>query len=76
VRFKLRALSLQNRHSPPVHFAVVLLEMGSFANYFPELTLNSDLPDRSLPSSKGYRYKALAPGSTTIIYAFFFFIAS
>jgi hypothetical protein len=34
--------------TPPVHFALVVLEMGSLMNY---LASNTDPPDFSLPSS-------------------------
>jgi hypothetical protein len=59
--FELRALHLQSRYSTtratlPVHFSLVILEMGS-----PRLALNSDPSDFSLPSSWGYMHEAPVP---------------
>jgi hypothetical protein len=53
--FELRALYLQSRSStpwaiPPVHFALVILEMESH-KLFAWLVLNHNPPDLSLPSS-------------------------
>jgi hypothetical protein len=53
--FELRASQLQSRHSTPkatlpVHFALVILEMGSH-ELFTCAGLNCDLPDLSLLSS-------------------------
>jgi hypothetical protein len=35
---------LSHSSSPPVHFALVILEMGNLINYLPRLALNWDPP--------------------------------
>jgi hypothetical protein len=45
----------------PVHFALVILEMGEGLIYLPRLASNHDPPYLSLPSSKDYRCEPLAP---------------
>jgi hypothetical protein len=42
--------TLQFEVTPPVHFALVILEMGSHEVFAPRLTLNCGLPDLSLPA--------------------------
>jgi hypothetical protein len=52
--FQLRALHLQGRPSatPPVHFALVIWEMGGgLKNYLPKLVLNLNPPDLRVSSS-------------------------
>jgi hypothetical protein len=58
LRLELMALSLQSRHrttrvTPPVHFALVSLDMGSL--YLCRLTCNHNPPHPSLPKSQDYR---------------------
>jgi hypothetical protein len=69
--FELRASHLQSSCStasatPPVHFALVILEMG-LVNSLPRLTSNLHPYDLSLPSSWDYRLDAPAPGSLEVI---------
>jgi hypothetical protein len=50
--FELRASCLQRMRStasatPPAHFGLVILEMGSLTNYLPGLALNLNHPDLS-----------------------------
>jgi hypothetical protein len=55
LEFELRALHLKMLcwgATPPVHFALVILEMESpIQNYLQDLALNLDPPDLSFPSS-------------------------
>jgi hypothetical protein len=58
LRFELRGLHLQAsslllQPTPPVHFALVILEMESL-KLFAWASLNLDLPNLSLPISKDY----------------------
>jgi hypothetical protein len=46
--------------TPPVHFAVIILEMGSL-ELFPGLALNLGPPYLNLPSRQDYRHETLAP---------------
>jgi hypothetical protein len=39
------------RHTSPIHFAFVILEVGHFVNYSPRLAPKHDQSDFSLPSS-------------------------
>jgi hypothetical protein len=52
---------------PPVHFAVVILEMGGLTIYLPRLALNLSSPNFSLPSSQDYRHEPWAAGKTEIL---------
>jgi hypothetical protein len=64
--FELMASYLQSRHStplatPPIHFALVTLEMGVSQPIYPCLTSNHHPPDVNLPSTWYYRREPPAP---------------
>jgi hypothetical protein len=64
--FEDRALSLESRCSttcamPPVHFVLVILEMGYLTNYFPRQDSNHSSSDLSILSSYDYRCELPVP---------------
>jgi hypothetical protein len=67
LQFELRALHLQSRHStagarPPVHFVLVILEMGTL-DYLPGWPQISILLISASPGVQDYRCEPPAPGS-------------
>jgi hypothetical protein len=60
--FELWASCLQSRHSttsvtPPLRFALVVLEMGVFQTTYPRMASNCHLSNLNLPNSLDYRHR-------------------